>query len=204
MDATPNGPEALRFEPRAGDRSDALTAVTNGGRKALLAAFGRLTESGHDPFVSVTFDAALSVSNAQAAAAWLESIEGEHGIRVEPPPPQGLFYRALIPPERLRRRADRPQQPIELHARLNNGLLNFSLATIDERWTEGAAQAELTVTSAPAANPAALLKALAARPQPPVLLIFTDPAATLGQLRPYLDISRPTHPTVHIYTGAPQ
>ena len=181
-----------------------MNVVTNGGRKAILAAFGRLTESGYDPFVSVAFDAAMSVSNAQVAAAFLDGIEGEHGIRVEPPAPGELFYRALIPPERFRRRADRPQQPRELHASLKDGLLNASLVTIEEHWAEGAAQADLTVTSAPAIDPAGLSKMLAASPQPPVLLIFADPSVTLQQLRPYLSAARPTHPTVHIYTGAPR
>ncbi|MEI7436987.1 MAG: hypothetical protein WCL16_09315 [bacterium] len=199
----PGGPEALSFELRTAEHN-ATTVITNGGRKAILATFGRLTESGHDPFVSVTFDNALTVTNAQAAAAWLESIEGEHGVRIEPPPPDGLFYRSLIPPDRLRRRTDRPQQPLELHLRLKDVLTDVSLTTIEEYWKEGASQAELTVTSAPVANPAALAKALAARPQPSVLLIFTDPAVTIQQLRPYLAAARPTHPTVHIYTGQSQ
>ncbi len=202
--AAAGGPESLRFKLQEGDRIDTMNVVTNGGRKAILAAFGRLTESGYDPFVSVAFDAAMSVSNAQVAAAFLDGIEGEHGIRVEPPAPGELFYRALIPPERFRRRADRPQQPRELHASLKDGLLNASLVTIEEHWAEGAAQADLTVTSAPAIDPAGLSKMLAASPQPPVLLIFADPSVTLQQLRPYLSAARPTHPTVHIYTGAPR
>ncbi len=202
--AAAGGPETLSFKLQAGDRGDAMTVVTNGGRKAILAAFGRLTEAGYDPFVSVAFDAAMSVSNAQAAAVFLDSIEGEHGIRVEPPAPGELFYRALLPPERFRRRADRPQQPRELQVRLKDGRLDASLVTIDEHWAEGAVQAELTVTTVPVKEPSGLSKMLATAPQPPVLLVFADPAVTLQQLRPYLSAARPTHPTVHVYTGAPK
>lgn len=125
----------------------AIGAATNDFQGALerLAA---LAKAGRDPFVTVSLDDALTVGTARDLARVLAMVEGVAGLRVDSPPAGQLYFKAFLPDERWRARAERPSQPWELHASRNpQGAWNCTLVQILESWSrEGQLAPDLQAT----------------------------------------------------------
>ena len=172
--------------------------------KALTAAVAELIKNGADPFVRIRFDSALRLDTLHDACKFLSDLENEDGIRVDSPEPDQLFYRAFIPDEENRRRADRVAQPCELRFTATNDTFRATLVHITEAWHDDQQEPELTATEHPLGGPEDLRPVLDALGQTlPVLLVFAPPEITLSDLTPYLTPARPTHAIVHVYVELP-
>ena len=105
--------------------------------------------------MSVSLDDAVTVGAARDLARVLAMVEGSDGLRIESPPAGQLFYKAFLPDERWRPRAERPSQPWELRvARNQQGAWGITLVRILEDWSkEGQFSPDLTSTDIPLARP---------------------------------------------------
>lgn len=158
---------ALDARHRAGAAGDGLATVecvtretesaslsaTNDVRTALdrLAAQAK---AGRDLFVTESLDDSLTVGAARDLARVLSLVEGPGGLRIEAPPAGQLYYKAFLPDERWRPRADRPTQPWELRITRNKeGAWTCTLVQILEDWSkEGQLTPDLTPTDFPLAR----------------------------------------------------
>ena len=158
---------ALTARPRAGVSNgvagvecvtrisgSAAPSVTN-DVKGTLAQLALLAGNGRDLFVRVTLDDALTTGTAGDLARVLSMVEGQGGVRVEAPPAGQVYYKAFLPDERWRTRADRPSQPWELRVSRNkDGVWASTLVQILEDWSkEGQLTPDLTPTEFPLARP---------------------------------------------------
>jgi len=175
-------------------------SATNCTLNAFLAGVTKLVENGRDPFVALQFDPTLRLGGIAQLCALLSSIEGEHGIRVEPPPEGHVYYLAFAPDQRFRDRHKRITQPWELHLPLKEGRIAARLTQIEQIWQDGSIDPELKVKSFHLPEPGDLRKELDRRgPGLPVILVFADPTVTYGQLMAYLAPVLDTHGVIHVY-----
>ncbi|MBN1270570.1 MAG: hypothetical protein JXB04_13350 [Kiritimatiellae bacterium] len=180
------------------------SAARGNGLKHILAAFGRLTKDGRDPFVSVAPGRDLPLEGVRALYDFLSGIATDNGIRLEPPAAGHLFYRAFLPDESLRDRANRPSQPWELRLALSNGVPAGELVRITEIWKPEKETPEIETAPEPVADPAALEASLAAQPPDiPILLIFAPGEMHYGVLMEFLGPALPRFPTVYVFLTDP-
>ena len=181
--------------------------VTGGGydgtalaADALAAAIRAWVGAGHDPFVTLSFDPALTLGELRAACALLATLEGEDGIRVDPPPEGHLYYKAFLPNEHNRERANRFAQPWELHLHATNGAPAATLVEIEELWPEDGSDPELKIADHPLGAPEDLETRLAELdPGMSVILVYAPPGTTYRRLMAYLAPVLDTHGMVHVY-----
>ncbi|MFT5192185.1 MAG: hypothetical protein ACI957_005235 [Verrucomicrobiales bacterium] len=88
--------------------------ISKGELAQALAAFGKLTEAGHDLFVQLDFTDKLTLQQARAYAHLINAIDKDAGIRVEPPMKGQLFYEAFSPRADMLDRNERFVHPWEL------------------------------------------------------------------------------------------
>jgi len=179
------------------------------GLNTILKTFTTLVEEGHDPFVTLKLADDLTVGTAHQVCKLLSSIDTDTGIRMEPPPPGHLYYRAFIPNEKLRRREDRVVQPWELHLSEADGKLGGRLVAIDQVWHEDRLKPDLQAKETPVADAAALTAALKKdaderakakeSPRLSVILVFSPITVTHAQLMEFVGPARETHPIIHVY-----
>src|SRR5687768_3695983 len=81
----------------------------------IVAAFGKLTEAGHDPYVTIHIDDSMPLRTVREFYELIMSMDVENGIRADPPPEGHLFYRAFFPEEKWRDRNERLGRPWEFH-----------------------------------------------------------------------------------------
>jgi hypothetical protein len=167
--------------------------------KDVLAALGRMTEEGQDPYVTLRLGGDLSLAACREACRFVGSIEGERGIRVEPPPPETLYYRAFLPPEAFRNRAERPLQPWELYLKRAGDGLAAELRDVTENWEEAGTNSVFRETRLPVDGPAALPALLGRKPRPPVVIVFADPDIRYRDLLAYVNRAVPTHPIIYAF-----
>jgi hypothetical protein len=174
--------------------------VANGSLNDVLREFAGLTGQGRDPFVTLAFDPALDLRTIRDTCTLLGSIETENGIRIEPPPAGQLYYKAFLPPEKFRDRANRLAQPWELHLARKDGALAVRLTQVQEIWKQDELRPELKVSHADVPTPERLQSEIAARgPGLPVILVFAPPDLTFGDVFRFVGPMLKTHGTVHVY-----
>jgi hypothetical protein len=168
----------------------------NGVLEVLVAA----AEQGRDPFVTLSLGPGLALGAARRLCAVLSSVETETGIRMEPPPPGHLYYRAFLPDEQFRNRAERIAQPWELRLRLEGDDARGTLTQITQVWKENELNPDLVVKHYDVPTREALRKELDAHEGGlPVILVFAGASMTHGQLMDFLEPARRTHPTIHVF-----
>ena len=96
--------------------------ITKGELIQAFAAFGKLSEAGHDLLVQLDFAADLPLKQAQSYAHLIKAIDNDLGIRVEPPMKGQLFYEAFSPRAEMLNRDDRFVHPGELDLKLSGDL----------------------------------------------------------------------------------
>jgi len=153
--------EARRRADAAGYGLATLECVTHGTTSAFAPAtndvkgaverLAAIAKGGHDPFVTVLLDDAMTVGAARDLARLFTMIEGPGGVRIEAPPTGQIHYQAFLPDERWCARAGRPSQPWELRVTHNpEGAWNVTLVQILEDWSkEGQLTPDLTPTDFP-------------------------------------------------------
>jgi len=191
------------------DISDVSFALVDSGLKttnryenitALASALSSLVKQGKDPFVTLKFDHKLSLANCHKLAAAYDMMQSQGSIRIEPPLPGELLYKAFIPDEHLRKRENRYIQPLELHLKLLDGKLDATLIKVDEFWAPAAVTPVLTPKIYPVVLHGGLVDAIKdTEVKHDILLIFADADIQLGQLLDYIKPVRGTHRFIHIY-----
>ncbi len=178
------------------------TSLPTVGMNELLHYFTALCEADQDPFVTLSIDDHVQIDALKAFSLILASIETDHGIRLEPPAERHLYYKAFMPDSALRDREQRIMQPAELTlAPPANGTTTVSLLEITEHWHDQEIKPTLTFETHSIDSPDALRKELTSIENGlPILLVFTPPTLTHGELMHWMTPILATHPTVHVFT----
>lgn len=173
------------------------------GVKQAVERFARLVQEERDPFVTVRFDGALPLGAARAASALLATIENSRGIRIEPPPAGELYYKALLPSENYRLREERIAQPWELRLASTNGAVRGTLVKIEEEWKSDSIRPVLHPQDFPVNGPEDLQRLLKEHgPGLSVILVFTPPSLTYGDVMRYIRPVYDKYPTIYVLLEA--
>ncbi|MFO7534647.1 MAG: hypothetical protein R6X19_03020 [Kiritimatiellia bacterium] len=182
----------------AGLKSPALLETRDAGE--LLAAFQSCTNRQEDPFVSFLPDPALSLEQLRLTCAFLEMAENQGAVRLDPPPPGQLYFRAFLPEEKFRNRDNWVVKPWELELALTPAGATGTVTTIVEKWNPADSEPTLDIGTHPAPTPEALQAFLAAQKrETPVLIIHAPKNLTYGVLSRFAQAALPTHPTVWVF-----
>jgi hypothetical protein len=191
----PGGGDTSLFDLRGGPVNLNGAAINKA-----LEAFSALNDAGHDPFVTVSFDAGLTIRQAQVVCGVLNAIETEKGIRVEPPPAGEVFYRAFLPDEKNREREQRLAQPWELRFEQAGDGLRTTLVQIKESWREESTKPDLVVEKIPTPAPEDLKRELATRgPGMRVILVFAPGDMRYGELVRFLGPVLDEYQTIFVF-----
>ncbi|MBN2302239.1 MAG: hypothetical protein JXN60_06975 [Lentisphaerae bacterium] len=175
-----------------------------GNFEHVLKKLRALTESGHDPFVTLHFDPKLSIKTISEICKVLETIDSENGIRIEAPLPEHLYYKAFLPDENMRGRAKRISQPWELRIAAADNAHKITMTQINQKWPDDGIWPVVTTEDIPVASPEAFKKELSARgPGLSVIFVFADPLITYEQVLAYIAPVHKAYPIVYVYQGAP-
>lgn len=124
-----------KLEITTGNSKDIIWSGTD-----IRSAFKFLCEKAEkeniDPFVVIRFGPSLPLKLARDVCIEVVSFEGESGIRLEPPLPGELYYKAFLPNEDHRDRNKRPSQPCELHLKFEKAKTVASLTYIRQEWKD--------------------------------------------------------------------
>ena len=166
----------------------------------LLAEFGKLTDAGQDPFVTIDVAGDLTLQQLHEFFSIIQTLDRETGIRVEAPPPNQLYYRAFFPDEQWRDRAKRLGRPWELQAKVGNangslsGTLILPADDIDNNGGKG--DLKFVVNS-----PEELAKTLKEKSDrwSQTIYIFATPEIKYGALLDFIRLTMKTHPGVYVF-----
>ena len=193
-------PVALRLSP-AGFSIDGADPVPPAEALKALRAFR--ADLAQDAYVSFSWDDASTLADLRAVAQLLRMVDKEEtGIRVDEPPAGFPYYQALLPRDEWRDRSARFSQPCELRlAKDGDAPVAATLVAIGEIWKDDALKPDLDVKEFPVADADAFRAAIAEKAPNDMkaLLVFVPGALPYGELRPYLDAVRATHPLVQIF-----
>jgi hypothetical protein len=196
--ATGHAPTIADALFRLANRTAGTNLLAKANIEQLMAGFNALIGDGRDPFVEITLDPELPLGLIRQTCAVLRTIDTENGIRIEPPVPGELYYKAFTPNEQFRQRRDRHIQPWELHLAATGG--TGVLTRIDEHWTRGEPKPDLTTEDTPINSTEDLLQTLSTKnPDVRGIYVFAPSSLTYGELMRLIRPVLPTHPHVHVY-----
>src|SRR2546430_647439 len=166
----------------------------------LLAEFGKYTETGQDPFVTIDVAPNLNLQQVHEFFSLIQTLDRENGIRVEAPPPGQLYYRAFFPEEQWRDRTKRLGRPWELHPNVGNanGSLSGTLILPPDDIDNNGGQSDLKFV---VQSPEELAKTLKEKSDrwSPTVYIFATPEIKYGALLDFIRPAMKTHPGVYIF-----
>jgi hypothetical protein len=161
---------------------------TNCSFNGFLSALEALTGKDRELHVTLLPDETLPLAALQKSAQLIAKLDCEQGIRIAPPPAGHPYYRAFLPDERFRLREKRMAEASEILLRPASGTTTGEVVWIAMEWKDGSDTPVFHETRVPLASPAALAAALAARDEPPrVMLVFTPGTTAYGAIRGYLE-----------------
>jgi len=159
---------------------------SNRSQNGMLAALSCYSSADRDAFVTLIPDDTTPLQNVQALARFVDSLDNERGIRVEPPPPGHPYFRAFLPNEKFRKREDRFDMVAELHLGTRESVTTGELILVKSEWKGDDSAPVFHETRVPIPAPAALDPALKTPEDPPtVLLIFAPASLRYGTLRKF-------------------
>lgn len=162
-----------------------------------LATLQASTQAARDVYAAATWSVDLPVAQLRDACRVLKILDAEGGVRLEPPAPGDPYYKAFVPNEAWRDRAQRPTQPCELRVDAQG---KATLVVIEEIWKDGEIDPELKLSEIVGVEAAALPALLAEKkPDLAVLLVFAPGAMRYGDLKPYLSAVLATHPNLYVF-----
>jgi hypothetical protein len=174
------------------------------GLNGALEAVSGLTTNGHDVYAAIAFDSRLPLRLVRDVCRLVSSVESENGVRVEPPPDGQLYYRAFLPDETMRARANRFAQPWELRLTRTGTSVSGTVTRIEEVWPDEGGKPNLIPTDYAAATPEAVVQVLREKgPGLPVILVFAAPELTYGELMRFVGPCMKTHGTIFVYLDEP-
>ncbi len=166
----------------------------------LLKRLMAVVDESCDPMVSLVLDDAIPLRRAREICKVIQKIEGENGVRMEPPPAGQIFYKSFLPDERK----ERLSQPWELHVgpgAATNALPELRLVKTLEDWSDpNSIDPKLTPVDFPLRSfddlPVTLEKEGRGLP---VMLVYAPADAPIGLFMQGLRRIRETHPTVYVF-----
>ncbi len=170
----------------------------------LLKRLMAVVDEQGDPMLTLVIDDAVPLARAREVCKVLQKIEGENGVRLEPPPAGQVFYKSFLPDEQWRERARRLTQPWELHVGRvtpTNAVPPLRLVKILEDWSDpNAMEPRLTPVDYPlhayGEIPSTMEKAGRGLP---VLLVFAPAEEPVGRFMEGVRQVLGTHPTVYVF-----
>ena len=170
----------------------------------LLKRLMALVDEACDPMVALRFDDALPLDRVREVCKVIQRIEGENGIRVEPPPEGQLYYKAFLPDDNWRERAKRLSQPWELHVgqpKADGAAPPLRLVKTLEDWSDpDSIEPRLTPVEHPLATFDDLRAVIEREGRGlPVLLVFAPGEAPIGLFLQGVRRMLDTHPTVYVF-----
>lgn len=167
---------------------------------SVLKVFDSINDKGQDPFVSLNISDDITITAVAKLCAICSTIDTEKGIRIEPPASGHLYYRAFIPNEQQRNRAERFAQPWEFSLSLINSGMAGVLTKIDQLWKKDKIDPDLKATDFVVNTPQDLQKELKEKgPGIPVIFVFADPLITYGQLMSFIRPVLESYPMIHVF-----
>lgn len=196
--------DGRRLADLRGDLSGRLGSGRGFEPAQLVRHFARLQSDGHDVCVTVVFDGELPLEGIREMCRVLGEIEGDQGIRIEPPAGGQLYYRAFLPDPGYLEREHRIAQPWELFLHAGPHSVTGTVVEIEQVWRDGEIWPDLQYTRHAVNDGRALRRLLDQRgPGLPVILVFCSPALRHTDLLEFLAPVRRTHPTVHVFLDDP-
>ncbi len=193
-DAGPDDLAAVRVN-LVREQGDAL--VTRADIAKALAALANLAEGARDPFVTLDVGADMPLGLVRKVCRMLDAAEGPRGLRMDPPPDGQLYYRAYLPPEKLRDREQRLFHSWELRLVEDDSLT--LIETYDERDDEGVYHNAERVTHPADAQALAAHLAATDGPRPRELFVHAPADMPHGRLMTILQPVLPTHDMIHVF-----
>ncbi|MFU8780239.1 MAG: hypothetical protein ACNA71_04350 [Kiritimatiellia bacterium] len=164
---------------------------------AFFAFIRDLVRANKDPFVELHLGPALPIEHAHAIAQLIDNMEDKDGLRVLPPPPDALYYRAFSPNEELRDRDNRIAHPWELHLSHTNTPV---LVQINEEWRQGETHPLITTKDIPVTNLEDMsLLMEERRPGVNAVFVYAPREMHVGEIMKNVRHFQKTHPFVHIF-----
>jgi hypothetical protein len=170
---------------------------------AVIKRLKKIKENKKDIFLTVVFGLDMPLGLCAATAAFCDKLSNSGVVIMEPPKEGGLYYKAFIPDESMRKRENRYIQPLELHLKMFKGKIDGTVIKIKETWGTGDRP-----TLTPEYYPADLHGGIAgavkdADVKYPIILIFASPEIKLGDLLDYIKPVRANHDLIHVYLEKP-
>lgn len=168
---------------------------------SLLALFGTLKQDGRDLYIAVQPDDSISLKKARQLFTFFQQINTADGARLSPAGDGDLYYKAFLPDMRFADRAQRPNQPWELHLAWDSqGGITGQVELIEEPWADEVSQATNSVLSFPVRDPAGLKDILGRYPDHlKVLFIYAPNDMSCGQAKAWYRAVYPEYKTVYFY-----
>ncbi len=176
---------------------------------AIRAALESLAAKGCDPCVSVRFGRELGLGAVQVICRELSKLDDGAAMRVEPPSPGELYYRAFLADERWLKRENRASQPWELRLAPKGDTLSGKLSQVESAGEGEDLVPKFKTTETEIPDSRALGRRLEAdagnrkrehqRPRLPVMLVFADPVLTYGQLVDFIQPVLSLNHVVYVY-----
>lgn len=181
------------------------------GVAGLFEAVSSMVNRKQDPFVTLKFADNLRLADVAKIVKIIQNIESPTGIRVEPPAPGHLYYKAFNPNPKYLDRKERMVHPWELRLEKDKkGVLRGKLTQTEMVWKdEDPSNPEYKTIDYPVPTPQSLRKELddeAARkkseektPNIAVILVIIKPDVTYGELTSFMKAVLSTHSTIHVF-----
>lgn len=180
--------------------NNGVNILSNAPLPKLLKEIKTIINEGQDPFVTIDFADNLPLKNANKICSILEVLDSEKGIRIEPPVKNQLYYKSFTPEEYLRERKNRLPIKWEIHIKLINNKVKYSLTNIDPHWKDNESAPTIRVTEHEIINSDELIKLLKTKEVGiPAILVFAEPDITYKQLMKIIEPVRSIYEIVHIF-----
>ncbi len=197
----------LRFSIEPHDAEDRAPELQQANLVKLLAWLAGMTEDARDPFIITRPDPRLPWGLLQNFYQSVQVLEGDAGIRIEPPDDDRLYHRAFLPDDWFRDRQQRAAHPDELHLRPDRDADGNHLQAVWERFEEEWPDARslepiVNVHQQPVEDADDLLshhQNQEYKPMPAVLLVFAPKRTPLKTLHEWMIPLRETYPTQYLF-----
>lgn len=176
---------------------------------SVFAALTPMDRKWFECFLTLNLGEDLDLASIDPLAQIMASIDSERGVRIEPPGPGQLYYRAFLPPEELLDRAARFYHPWELALSEKEGAVSGRLLRINSKYKGDGSKPVLEATETAVANARELRARLdayaeqvkqGAQPSnPPMIMVYAPGTLRYGQLTRFLELALPTHKTIYVY-----
>lgn len=185
------------------NRDDTLVSV--------ISSMASLDRRKHSHFLALRWSGDVTLGAARALAGILSTVDREQGVRIDPPAPGDLYYRAFTPDRALLDRTERTFHPFELELTKLKSRITGRLLLTESIWKEGTSRSELRFLESPVLNPMELRRELVAdqersrssgkSPRPAVMLVFAPADLTLAQLTAFLEPVLTERTAIHLFVG---